>query len=208
MLDFDQADHSKAAVSVEQAKMFKAFTDHLAFNKVVGVKNVGELNRAVEHGNSADLINVAEALHDKKISSIADEIAQRYTAGGARIVLIAGPSSSGKTTTTKRLATYLMTNLLKPIMISLDDYFVDRHTTPRDENGDYDYESLYALDLELFNRHLNALTHGEEVEIPRYNFETGSRTYKGNRLKMDENTILLIEGIHGLNPELTAAVDR
>lgn len=101
-----------------------------------------------------------------------------------------------------------MTNLLKPIMISLDDYFVDRHTTPRDENGDYDYESLYALDLELFNRHLNALTHGEEVEIPRYNFETGSRTYKGNRLKMDENTILLIEGIHGLNPELTAAVDE
>ena len=93
-------------------------------------------------------------------------------------------------------------------MISLDDYFVDRHTTPRDENGDYDYESLYALDLELFNRHLNALTHGEEVEIPRYNFETGSRTYKGNRLKMDENTILLIEGIHGLNPELTAAVDE
>ncbi|MDE7472510.1 MAG: nucleoside kinase [Muribaculaceae bacterium] len=206
LLAFDPADPSRPMSSVTQAKMFKAFTDHLAFNNVIGVKNVGELNRAVEHGNSADLINVAEALHDKKISSIADDIAARHAKGGARIVLIAGPSSSGKTTTTKRLATYLMTDLLKPIMISLDDYFVDRHLTPRDETGDYDYESLYALDLELFNSHLNALIRGEEVEIPRYNFETGTRSFNGNRLRMDDNTVLLIEGIHGLNPELTSHV--
>jgi uridine kinase len=151
---------------------------------------------------------VAEALHDKKIAAIADEITRRYHNGGARIVLIAGPSSSGKTTTTKRLGIYLMTNLLKPKMISLDNYFVNRDCTPRDETGDYDYESLYSLDLDSFNRDLTALLHGDEVMMPTYNFELGKRIYKGDTLRLEENSIILIEGIHGLNPELTAAIDE
>lgn len=118
--------------------MYRAFVEYSHFNEVIGVANVGQLNRVVEEGKAADLINVAEAMHDKKISSIADEITRRYRLGGARIVLIAGPSSSGKTTTTKRLGIYLTTNLLKPKMISLDNYFVDRDKTPRDATGDYD----------------------------------------------------------------------
>lgn len=121
-------------------------------------------------------------------------------------MLISGPSSSGKTTTTKRLAIQLMTNLLKPKMISLDDYFVDRENTPRDASGDYDYESLYALDLEKFNNDLATILKGEEVELPTYNFELGRRQYKGRRLRLDSGSILLIEGIHGLNPELTAHI--
>ncbi len=124
------------------------------------------------------------------------------------MVLIAGPSSSGKTTTTKRLGIQLMTNLLKPQLISLDNYFINRELTPRDETGDYDYESLYALDLEQFNRDLNAILAGEEVELPPYNFELGRRQYKGQRLRLDEGSILLIEGIHGLNPALTAQVEE
>lgn len=208
LLPFDRDDHSVARKSVPQEKMYRAFTEHLAFNNVIGVKNVGELNSVVEDGGTADLINVAEALHAKKIASIADDISAHFAKGGARIVLIAGPSSSGKTTTTKRLATYLVTNLLRPQMISLDDYFVDRVHTPRDEDGELDYESLYSLDLPLFNDHLNRLCRGEEVEIPTYNFETGQRCYKGKRLKLDDNSVLLIEGIHGLNPELTSSVDE
>ena len=144
---------------------------------------------------------------DKKIAAIADEIARRYHEGGARVVLVAGPSSSGKTTFTKRLAIYLLTNLLQPEMISLDNYFVDRHKTPRDETGDYDYESLYALDLEQFNADFSALLRGEEVELPTYSFEQGKRIYKGDRLRIGPNTILLLEGIHGLNPELTASIE-
>ncbi len=206
LLGPDPDDSSIAATPIAQEKMYRAFTDHLAFNHIIGVQNVGELNRAVEQQRTADLINVAEALHDKKIAAIADEITRRYNEGGARIVLIAGPSSSGKTTTTKRLAIYLMTNLLVPKMISLDDYFVNRDVTPRDETGDYDYESLYALDLKQFNNDLNSLLDGNEVELPTYNFELGQRVYKGNRIKLDDHSILLIEGIHGLNPELTAHI--
>lgn len=191
-----------------QEKMYRAFTDYLNFNRVVGVANVGELNRSTEAGRSADLINVAEALHDKKIADIADEIARRYHNGGARIVLIAGPSSSGKTTTAKRLSIYLMTNLLRPKMISLDDYFVDRHSTPRDESGDYDFESLYALDLDKFNADLNALLRGEEIDLPSYNFALGRREYLGRRLRLDEGDVLVIEGIHGLNPELTSTIEE
>lgn len=153
------------------------------------------------------LINVAEALHDKKIGRISDEIQSRYNEGGARVVLIAGPSSSGKTTFTKRLAIQLMTNLLEPKMISLDDYFVNREDTPREPDGDYDYESLYALDLHQFNADLNALLAGEEVQLPTYNFELGRRVYKGKTLKLTNRSVLLIEGIHGLNPELTKEID-
>lgn len=187
-------------------KMYRAFTEHLRFNHVIGVRNTGELNLAVERRESAMLINVAEALHEKYISRIADEITARFHAGGARVVLIAGPSSSGKTTFTKRLSVQLLTNLLRPQMISLDDYFINRVDTPRDADGDYDFESLYALDLPTFNRDLNALIRGEEVEIPTYNFERGEREYRGKRLRLADDSLLLIEGIHGLNPELTASV--
>ena len=200
LLGADSSNPSMAASPIVQEKMYHAFTDYLAFNRVIGVDNVGELNEAVASKESAMLINVAEALHDKKIGRISDDISRRYAEGGARIVLIAGPSSSGKTTFTKRLAIQLMTNLLEPKMISLDDYFVNREVTPRDIDGDYDYESLYALDLE-------ALIAGEEVNLPTYNFELGHRVYKGKKLKLNSNSVLLIEGIHGLNPELTAHID-
>jgi len=203
---FDAGNPTVPPQPVKQEKMYKAFTDYLEFNSIVGIRNVGELNQVVEEGRSSMLINVAEALHDKYIARISDEITERYHLGGARVVLIAGPSSSGKTTTTKRLGIQLMTNLLKPQMISLDDYFVDRTRTPRDADGDYDYESLYALDLDLFNHDLNAIIAGEEVALPTYNFQTGTREYRGNTIRLTEGSILLIEGIHGLNPELTAAV--
>ncbi len=196
------------AQPVTQEKMYRAFTDYLAFNRIAGVSNVGELNEAVEKDDTAMLINVAEALHNNRFAALANQIKTQFEAGGARIVMIAGPSSSGKTTFTKRLAIQLMTNLLEPKMISLDDYFVDRHRTPLDENGDYDYESLHALDLKLFNSDLNRLLAGEEVELPYYNFATGAREYRGNRIKLSDHSILLIEGIHGLNPELTANVEQ
>lgn len=207
LLGPDRQSENRPHRPIAQEKMYTAFTDYLAFNRIIGISNVGELNEAVARRNSAMLINVAEALHDKKIGRISDEILRRYNEGGARIVLIAGPSSSGKTTFTKRLAIQLMTNLLVPQMISLDDYFIDREQTPRDENGDYDFESLYALDLEQFNKDLNALINGEEVELPYYNFETGTRQYRGNRISLGHNSVLLIEGIHGLNPELTADIE-
>ncbi|WP_289756949.1 nucleoside kinase [Muribaculum intestinale] len=200
-------DPTAAESPIMQEKMYHAFTDYLAFNRVIGVANVGELNIAIAHKEAPMLINVAEALHDKKIGRISDEIQSRYNEGGARVVLIAGPSSSGKTTFTKRLAIQLMTNLLEPKMISLDDYFVNREDTPREPDGDYDYESLYALDLHQFNADLNALLAGEEVQLPTYNFELGRRVYKGKTLKLTNRSVLLIEGIHGLNPELTKEID-
>ncbi len=207
LLGPDPQSEGRSVRSIEQEKMYEAFTDYLAFNRIIGVSNVGELNEAVGSGDPAMLINVAEALHDKKIARISDKILERYNDGGARVVMIAGPSSSGKTTFTKRLSIQLMTNLLIPQSISLDDYFINREDTPRDESGDYDFESLYALDLEQFNKDLNALINGEEVELPYYNFETGKREYRGNRIKLGPNAVLLIEGIHGLNPELTAEIE-
>ena len=189
-----------------QDKMLEAFDDYLKFNEVVGITNVADLNRAVLDGKTSMLINVAEALHDANFSRIADEIASRYRQGKARIVLIAGPSSSGKTTSSRRLAIQLMINRIIPRVISLDNYFVDREATPKDENGEYDYESLYALDLDLFNRDLRRLIAGEEVEMPTYDFATGRRVFKGEKMQLGENNVLLIEGIHGLNPELTAQI--
>lgn len=208
LLGVDRKKPALPARQVSQEKMYEAFNETLRFNRIIGVGNVGELNKAVLSDRTAQLINVAEALHDKKIAAIADEIALRYKEGGARVVLVAGPSSSGKTTFTKRLAIYLLTNLLQPEMISLDDYFVNRDQTPRDETGDYDYESLYALDLPQFNADISALLRGEEILMPTYNFEFGKRQYKGNKLRIGPNTILLLEGIHGLNPELTAPIDE
>lgn len=206
LMAFGKDDSTKPEQPVRQDKMYKAFTEYLDFNRIIGIKNVGELNDVVSRGETGMLLNVAEALHTKSFSLIAEEITRRYRRGGARIVLIAGPSSSGKTTSSKRLAIQLMCNLIIPQIISLDDYFVNRVDTPRDASGDYDYESLYALDLERFNHDLNALIAGEEVEMPTYNFETGCREFRGNKLKLGENSILLIEGIHGLNPELTASI--
>lgn len=206
LLSFDPHHVEQAQTPMPQEKMFEAFREHKRFNHICDVENIGQLNRVVERGLASDIVNVAEALHEKSISDIAEKIAARYASGGARIVLIAGPSSSGKTTTTKRLGIQLMTRLLKPQLISLDNYFVERDRTPRDETGDYDFESLYALDLELFNEHLNRLVAGDEVELPYYNFETGRREYRDERIRLGENSILLIEGIHGLNPELTANV--
>lgn len=206
LMALDRKNPDVPAQQITQEKMYEAYVEYLHFNRVIGISNVGQLNKAVDENLSSDLINVAEAMHDKKIAQIADEITRRYHKGGARIVLIAGPSSSGKTTTTKRLGIYLTTNLLKPKMISLDNYFVNRDNTPRDETGDYDYESLYALDLDQFNADLTALLAGKEVEMPTYSFELGKRLYKGNTLRLEEDSILLIEGIHGLNPELTASI--
>ena len=206
LLGHKSADAGEVQTPIEQEKMFGAFTDYLSFNRILGVSNVGELNRAVADKMTPSLINVAEALHDKQLGRISDEIARRRQRGEAKIVLIAGPSSSGKTTTTKRLAIQLMTNLIVPKMISLDDYFVNREDTPRDETGDYDYESLYSLDLELFNSDMNKLLAGEEINLPTYSFELGCRVEKHRPLRLGEHEVLIIEGIHGLNPELTAQI--
>lgn len=206
MLGPDPVDPGVAVTPSAQEKMYEAFSAYMDFNRIIGVTNAGELNRAIEERRSDMLINVAEALHEKSIANISDDITARFQKGGAKIVLIAGPSSSGKTTFTKRLAIQLMTNLLQPQMISLDDYFVDRDDTPRDETGEHDFESLYALDIALFNSDLNRLIRGEEVELPYYNFELGHREYRGNRIRLAPDSLLLIEGIHGLNPDLTADV--
>lgn len=186
-----------------QDKMFEIFKEHHRWQGIMGVRTVGDFNEVVEHGHATDLINISEALQEKKIARIADEIANRKS---VKLVLLAGPSSSGKTTTCKRLSIQLMTNGIKPLQISLDDYFVDREHTPKDENGEYDYESIYALNLQLINQQFNALFRGEEVELPKYNFQTGRSEKSGKKLKMDESNVLVVEGIHALNPELTAQI--
>ena len=189
---------------VKQEKMLDVFKEYLNWSNIMGITNAGDFNLACEEGHATDLINVAEALQEKKIAQIADTIFHRGENGNrVKLVLISGPSSSGKTTFSKRLSIQLMTNGLKPYPISLDNYFVDREETPLDENGNYDYESLYALDLDLFNQQLQALLRGEEVELPRFNFSIGKKEYKGDKLKIDKHTILILEGIHALNPELT-----
>ena len=192
---------------VKQEKMLDVFKEYLSWSHIMGLSNVGDFNLACKEGHATDLINVAEALQEKKIGQIADDIFHRGENGNkVKLVLISGPSSSGKTTFSKRLSIQLMTNGLKPVPISLDNYFVDREDTPKDEQGNYDYESLYALDLDLFNRQLQDLLSGKEVELPRFNFTTGKKEYRGDRLKIDENMILILEGIHALNPELTPQI--
>ncbi|MFC2475828.1 MAG: nucleoside kinase, partial [Prevotella sp.] len=186
-----------------QDKMFSIFKEHHHWQNIVGVRTVGDFNEIVGAGRSTDLINVSEALQEKKISQIADEIAGRK---GIKLVLLAGPSSSGKTTTCKRLSIQLVANGLKPLQISLDDYFINRDQTPHDESGEYDYESIYALNLNLINEQFNALFRGEEVELPKYDFQTGVSRPSGKKLKMQENNVLVVEGIHALNPELTAHI--
>lgn len=192
---------------VNQDKMFDVFKEHLLLQRTLGMNYVGDLNLAIQKGYTSEVVKVAEAMQEKQIARIASEIATRYKEG-VRMVLISGPSSSGKTTLCKRLEIQLLTNLLHPVSISLDDYFLNREDTPRDEDGDYDFESLYALDIPYFNNDLNRIIAGEEVELPTFNFETGQRMYKGKKIKLKANSILVIEGIHALNPELTAMIDN
>ena len=161
--------------------MFEAYKEHLTLQRTVGLDNVGDLNLAIEKGRSQDIILVSEAMQEKQVAKIAEKIADGYKEG-IRIVLISGPSSSGKTTFCKRLQVQLTTNLLHPVGISLDDYFLNREDTPKDEHGEYDFESLYALDLPYFNKDLKKLLSGEEIDLPTFNFETGQRVFKGRSL--------------------------
>ena len=189
---------------VHQDKMFGIFKEHHRWQDLLGLRTIGDLNEVIDQGRSSLLIMVSEALQEKKIAKIADEIAKRR--GEVRMVLIAGPSSSGKTTTCKRLSVQLLTNGIKPVPLSLDDWFLDRDKTPRDAHGDYDFESLYALNLPLLNEQLAALFRGDEVELPRYDFPTGRSVSSGRRLRLKDDEVLVVEGIHALNPELTAQI--
>ena len=196
-------DPSQLGELITQNKMFEIFKEHHRWQNILGISTVGDFNKAVSNGFTTDMINVSEALQEKKIAQMADEIAARKN---IRVVLLAGPSSSGKTTTCKRLSVQLLANGIKPVQISLDDYFVDRDKTPKDADGELDYESLYALNIPLLNQQFNALFRGEEVQLPKYNFQAGKSEPNGKRLRLDEQSILIVEGIHALNPELTAQV--
>ena len=186
-----------------QDKMFGIFKEHHQWQNILGLRTIGDLNEIVRKNYFPQLIQISEALQEKKIAKIADEIKRR---SNLRLVLIAGPSSSGKTTTCKRLSVQLAVNGIKPVPISLDDYFLDRDKTPLDEKGDYDFEHLHALNLPLLNEQLTALFRGEEVELPRYDFPTGTSQKSGRKLRLGENEILVVEGIHALNPELTSQI--
>ena len=186
-----------------QDKMFDIFKEHHRWQEILGIRTVGDFNQAIDVGHTTDIINISEALQEKKLAKIAEEIASRE---GVKLVLLAGPSSSGKTTSCKRLSIQLAVNGLKPLQISLDDYFVDRDKTPKDENGEFDFESIYALNLDLLNEQFNALFRGEEVELPKYDFPSGKSVKSGKMLKLEPNNVLVVEGIHALNPELTAHV--
>ncbi len=200
-----RSDPSQLGPMIKQDMMFEIFQEHHRWQSILKIRTMGDFNDAVQKGYSTQLINVSEALQEKKISRIADTIYE--SPKHPRIVLISGPSSSGKTTFCKRLSVQLMTNGLTPVMMSLDDYFVDRHMTPRDEKGDYDYESLYALDLDLLNQQLKQLLEGHEVQLPKYNFQTGqSEKNGGKKLHLGEKEVLVVEGIHALNPLLTAEI--
>lgn len=187
---------------VPQEKLQERFTERLRWHQIMGVETVGDFNKAIQSGYGVDLVNVSEALQEKRISFIADEIKHR----NARVVLIAGPSSSGKTTTSKRLSVHLMACGLKPYAISLDDFFLNRTDTPLKEDGDYDFESIYSIDLPYFNEALNKILSGEEILLPHYNFQKGEREFLGNKIKLEPNMVLVIEGTHGLNPMLTEQI--
>jgi len=194
---------TKLGELVRQDKMFEVFKEHHRWQSIFDIRTVGDFNEGVKNGFSTDLINVSEALQEKKISQIADTIAEKKN---IKVVLIAGPSSSGKTTFCKRLSVQLLASGVKPVQISLDDYFVNRHETPKDENGELDYESIYALNIPLINEQFNALFRGEEVELPKYNFQTGTSEKSGKKLHLEENNVLVVEGIHALNPLLTEQI--
>lgn len=198
-----QQDPSRLGDLIRQDKLFEIFKEHHRWQDILGIRTIGDLNTAVEKGFSTDLINLSEALQEKKLARIADEIASRKD---VKMVLIAGPSSSGKTTTCKRLSIQMLANGIKPVGISLDDYFVDRERTPKDENGEYDYEHVEALNIPLLNEQMNALFAGEEVELPKYDFQTGKSVKSGKKLRLADDEVLVVEGIHALNPMLTAQI--
>lgn len=199
----DPDNPSVPAKAGKHEKIYNAFMERKVINHIIKVSDVSELNKAIKAKRVAEIINIAETIHSQELGAIASQIAERFKRGGARIVLIAGPSSSGKTTSAKRLSTHLVTKFLRPKMISLDNYFVNRADTPLDENGEYDFENLHTVDLELFNHDMKALLEGKEVKMPTYNFETGKREFRGNTLRLEEDNVLLLEGLHCLNPELT-----
>jgi uridine kinase len=200
-----ESNPTKIPEFIEYNKLAKIFYETEQWGNILGVGDVGSLNEKVHSGEIRNIIHVAEALQEKKIAYIADMINDRRD---TKLVLVAGPSSSGKTTFAKRLAIQLRVNGFLPIPISLDDYFIDREHTPKDENGEYDFESIYALDLDLFNKHLKELLKDNEVMLPTFNFKTGKREWKEEKFKLPYNGILIIEGIHGLNEMLTASIPK
>lgn len=197
----DRKNPSGLLPCLPQDKLFQVFNEHKRWGKIMEVSDIGSLNKIVDNKHAGTLVKISEALHEKKISLIADEISSRREK--IRVILISGPSSSGKTTFGKRLSIQLMVNGLKPVNLSLDDYFVNREDTPKDENGEYDYETIDALDIATFTDNMLRLMRGEEVEIPRFSFETGQRYYSGEKLKINPDNVIIVEGIHGLNPRLT-----
>ena len=201
-----RTDPTRLHQSVHQEKMFDVFHQYQSWVEIMGVPTVGQLNSKVLAGDASELIKIAEAFHENKLAQVAGCVAEANRERGVRLVLISGPSSSGKTTFAKRLGVQLRVLGLNPVLISLDDYFVDREKTPRDENGEYDYEALEAIDLEQFNDHLKRLERGESVDIPRYDFISGTRQWHDNPLQLDERSVLIVEGIHGLNPRLTPSI--
>jgi len=190
---------------IETKKLYNTFNDYDKLHRILNVSNVSELNQWIESGRIAELIRISEALHEKKIANIADMIANDRD---KRIVLIAGPSSSGKTTFAQRLGIQLRVNGIEAVTLSMDNYFVNREHTPRDENGNYDFECIEAIDIELFNQQLTALLNGEEVELPTFDFTDGTRHFNGEKAQLKENQILVVEGIHGLNEKLTESIPR
>jgi len=188
----------------DQPHLFRIFQEHKEWGRILGVNTVGRLNEIIANGEIEDLIRTTEALHEKKLAQIADQISEARDK--IKLILIAGPSCAGKTTFGKRLSIHLTVNGLRPIMISTDNYFVGPEETPRDENGNFDYEHIEAVDLELFNEHLLKLIEGKEIELPHFNFEAKQREYRGDKLRMDVNQMIMIEGIHGLNPRLTRMI--
>ncbi|MBR3774702.1 MAG: nucleoside kinase [Alistipes sp.] len=199
---------SKLDLNVHWDKMLDVFSEYHDWVQIMGVPTVGHLNKKLIDGDMSELIKIAEAFHEKKIAAMADQIYAANKEHGTRVVLISGPSSSGKTTTSKRLGIQLRILGLDPVLISLDDYFVDRDRTPKDESGEYDFEALEAIDLELLNKDLTRLMAGESVEVPRYDFITGSRKWHENPLKLGERSVIIMEGIHALNPRLTPSIPR
>ena len=191
--------------AIEQEKLFEVFREHKQRASILGVSDISHLNQITAKGEAGNVIKVSEALHEKKIAEIATLITEKH--GNVNIVLIAGPSSSGKTTFSKRLSVQLAVNGLHAIQISLDDFFVDRDHTPLDEHGAYDFEALEAIDVPFFNQILLKLLNGEKVEMPRFNFQSGERVFKEDFLQMEKDHILIIEGIHGLNPGLVPMID-
>ncbi|MDA3732440.1 nucleoside kinase [Niameybacter massiliensis] len=201
----DEANPTELAKFVPQPKLSAVFRESEKWARILDVDIVASLNKVITQGRLPDLIRVSEALHEKKIAGIADQIAKQ---SNVRLVMIAGPSSSGKTTFAQRLCIQLRVNGLNLHVISIDDYFVNRDQTPLDEDGKYDFEALEAIDIQLFNEHMSKLIKGETVEIPTFNFKTGQREYKGHKLALGEEDVLVIEGIHGLNERLSYAIPR